>query len=276
MKQSLREQKLLKILENDVLTILDSFSNYLFELKEELDFIEEEMEGEITEQNLTTLYDFSNFLEDHVNVFYENVLNIDDVKTEHLYSGLIDSLNANLHFVKSFLNNQDLDFRFFKEINDGQDPQKTLSRLIPLQSGKNDASSFKANNSFVSLVYVYVYFMLETIMQSYRILRLLEKPINNNISEDMQSDIENFFVQANFLEYYVQNKIYPTNHAYDFTHLIMDSIVPNWIQVDMSVEAKKKELFEKYFQNIDEVTNKMLDQENQNKKQRLSGVNALE
>ncbi|GAA7767623.1 hypothetical protein HpCOL17_18720 [Helicobacter pylori] len=27
----------------------------------------------------------------------------------------------------------------------------------------------------------------------------------------------------------------------------------------------KKELFEKYFQNIDEVTNKMLDQENQNK-----------
>ncbi|GAA8017028.1 type IV secretion system chaperone CagF [Helicobacter pylori] len=265
MKQSLREQKLLKILENDVLTILDSFSNYLFELKEEMDFIEEEMEGEITEQNLTTLYDFSNFLEDHVNVFYENVLNIDDVKTEHLYSGLIDSLNANLHFVKSFLNNQDLDFRFFKEINDGQDPQKTLSRLIPLQSGKNDASSFKANNSFVSLVYVYVYFMLETIMQSYRILRLLEKPINNNISEDMQSDIENFFVQANFLEYYVQNKIYPTNHAYDFTHLIMDSIVPNWIQVDMSVEAKKKELFEKYFQNIDEVTNKMLDQENQNK-----------
>ncbi|GHR21636.1 sodium:calcium antiporter [Helicobacter pylori] len=276
MKQSLREQKLLKILENDVLTILDSFSNYLFELREELDFIEEEMEGEITEQNLTTLYDFSNFLEDHVNVFYENVLNIDDVKTEHLYSGLIDSLNANLHFVKSFLNNQDLDFRFFKEINDGQDPQKTLSRLIPLQSGKNDASSFKANNSFVSLVYVYVYFMLETIMQSYRILRLLEKPINNNISEDMQSDIENFFVQANFLEYYVQNKIYPTNHAYDFTHLIMDSIVPNWIQVDMSVEAKKKELFEKYFQNIDEVTNKMLDQENPKQKQRLSGVNALE
>ncbi|GAA7846373.1 type IV secretion system chaperone CagF [Helicobacter pylori] len=276
MKQSLREQKLLKILENDVLTILDSFSNYLFELREELDFIEEEMEGEITEENLTTLYDFSNFLEDHVNVFYENVLNIDDVKTEHLYSGLIDSLNANLHFVKSFLSNQDLDFRFFKEINEGQDPQKTLSRLIPLQSGKNDASSFKANNSFVSLVYVYAYFMLETIRQSYRILRLLEKPINNNISEDMQSDIENFFVQANFLEYYVQNKIYPTNHAYDFTHLIMDSIIPNWIQTDMSVEAKKKELFEKYFQNIDEVTNKMLDQENQNKKQRLSGVNALE
>ena len=34
MKQSLREQKLLKILENDVLTILDSFSNYLFELRE--------------------------------------------------------------------------------------------------------------------------------------------------------------------------------------------------------------------------------------------------
>ncbi|NGP15918.1 hypothetical protein G3140_07640, partial [Helicobacter pylori] len=67
-----------------------------------------------------------------------------------------------------------------------------------------------------------------------------------------------------------------TNHAYDFTHLIMDSIIPNWIQTDMSVEAKKKELFEKYFQNIDEVTNKMLDQENQNKKQRLSGVNALE
>ncbi|WP_120860502.1 type IV secretion system chaperone CagF [Helicobacter pylori] len=265
MKQSLREQKLLKILENDVLTILDSFSNYLFELREELDFIEEEMEGEITEQNLTALYDFSNFLEDHVNVFYEDVLNIDDIKTEHLYSGLIDSLNANLHFVKSFLSNQDLDFRFFKEINDGQDPQKTLSRLIPLQSGKNDASSFKANNSFVSLVYVYAYFMLETIMQSYRILRLLEKPINNNISEDMQSDIENFFVQANFLEYYIQNKIYPTNHAYDFTHLIMDSIVPNWIQTDMSVEAKKKELFEKYFQNIDEVTNKMLDQENQNK-----------
>ncbi|MCH4600583.1 sodium:calcium antiporter, partial [Helicobacter pylori] len=66
MKQSLREQKLLKILENDVLTILDSFSNYLFELREELDFIEEEMEGEITEQNLTTLYDFSNLLEDHV------------------------------------------------------------------------------------------------------------------------------------------------------------------------------------------------------------------
>lgn len=95
MKQSLREQKLLKILENDVLTILDSFSNYLFELREELDFIEEEMEGEITEQNLTTLYDFSNFFRDHVNVFYENVLNIDDVKTEHLYSGLIDSLNAN-------------------------------------------------------------------------------------------------------------------------------------------------------------------------------------
>ncbi|MBM0607046.1 type IV secretion system chaperone CagF [Helicobacter pylori] len=276
MKQSLREQKLLKILENDVLTILDSFSNYLFELREELDFIEEEMEGEITEQNLTALYDFSNFLEDHVNVFYENVLNIDDVKTEHLYSGLIDSLNANLHFVKSFLSNQDLDFRFFKEINEGQDPQKTLSRLIPLQSGKNDASSFKANNSFASLVYVYAYFMLETIRQSYRILRLLEKPINNNISEDMQSDIENFFVQANFLEYYVQNKIYPTNHAYDFTHLIMDSIIPNWIQTDMSVEAKKKELFEKYFQNIDEVTNKMLDQENQNKKQRLSGVNALE
>ncbi|OOQ05292.1 type IV secretion system chaperone CagF [Helicobacter pylori] len=276
MKQSLCEQKLLKILENDVLTILDSFSNYLFELREELDFIEEEMEGEITEQNLTALYDFSNFLEDHVNVFYENVLNIDDVKTEHLYSGLIDSLNANLHFVKSFLSNQDLDFRFFKEINEGQDPQKTLSRLIPLQSGKNDASSFKANNSFVSLVYVYAYFMLETIRQSYRILRLLEKPINNNISEDMQSDIENFFVQANFLEYYVQNKIYPTNHAYDFTHLIMDSIIPNWIQTDMSVEAKKKELFEKYFQNIDEVTNKMLDQENQNKKQRLSGVNALE
>ncbi|GAA7233959.1 type IV secretion system chaperone CagF [Helicobacter pylori] len=265
MKQNLREQKLLKILENDVLTILDSFSNYLFELREELDFIEEEMEGEITEQNLTALYDFSNFLEDHVNVFYENVLNIDDVKTEHLYSGLIDSLNANLHFVKSFLSNQDLDFRFFKEINEGQDPQKTLSRLIPLQSGKNDASSFKANNSFVSLVYVYAYFMLETIRQSYRILRLLEKPINNNISEDMQSDIENFFVQANFLEYYVQNKIYPTNHAYDFTHLIMDSIIPNWIQTDMSVEAKKKELFEKYFQNIDEVTNKMLDQENQNK-----------
>ncbi|OPG20148.1 type IV secretion system chaperone CagF [Helicobacter pylori] len=265
MKQSLREQKLLKILENDVLTILDSFSNYLFELREELDFIEEEMEGEITEQNLTALYDFSNFLEDHVNVFYENVLNIDDVKTEHLYSGLIDSLNANLHFVKSFLSNQDLDFRFFKEINEGQDPQKTLSRLIPLQSGKNDASSFKANNSFVSLVYVYAYFMLETIRQSYRILRLLEKPINNNISEDMQSDIENFFVQANFLEYYVQNKIYPTNHAYDFTHLIMDSIIPNWIQIDMSVEAKKKELFEKYFQNIDEVINKMLDQENQNK-----------
>ncbi len=50
MKQNLREQKLLKILENDVLTILDSFSNYLFELREELDFIEEEMEGEITEQ----------------------------------------------------------------------------------------------------------------------------------------------------------------------------------------------------------------------------------
>ncbi|MFA4744230.1 sodium:calcium antiporter, partial [Helicobacter pylori] len=58
MKQNLREQKLLEILENDVLTILDSFSNYLFELREELDFIEEEMEGEITEQNLTTLYDF--------------------------------------------------------------------------------------------------------------------------------------------------------------------------------------------------------------------------
>ncbi len=48
-------------------------------------------------------------------------------------------------------------------------------------------------------------------------------------------------------------------------HLIMDSIVPNWIQIDMSVEANKKELFEKYFQNIDEVTNKMLDQKNQNK-----------
>lgn len=137
---------------------------------------------------------------------------------------------------------------------------KNIIKINSSSKWENDASSFKANNSFVSLVYVYVYFMLETIMQSYRILRLLEKPINNNISEDMQNDIENFFVQANFLEYYVQNKIYPTNHAYDFTHLIMDSIIPNWIQTDMSVEAKKKELFEKYFQNIDEVTNKMLDQ----------------
>lgn len=39
----------MEILENDVLMILDSFFNYFFELKEELDFIEEEMEGEIIE-----------------------------------------------------------------------------------------------------------------------------------------------------------------------------------------------------------------------------------
>ncbi|WQV04839.1 sodium:calcium antiporter [Helicobacter pylori] len=247
MTESLREKKLIQILGN-IIPILDSLLSFVADLKKELDFIEMENDGVINDANLH-LFDLNLFLSNNINIYYSNSFQIDDVKSDHLNFGVIESFVANLFFMKDFLKNEYLSIELFKKIKNADEDGnllELLEDLIPLYDGETSPENFKENHSYASLVFVYTTFLMEIVLEKYRIYRFLKLDENQKISDNLKEEIKDFFVQAGLIEHYFAQKIRDLHPQYRFRELLLKPIRPSWFHEDKD-SSLEKELYEKYF-----------------------------
>ncbi len=247
MIESMREKKMIRILES-VIPILDSLLSFVADLKKELDFIEMENDGIINDDNLH-LFDLNLFLSNNINIYYSNFFQIDDVKSDHLDFGVIESFVANLFFMKDFLKNEDLSSELFRNIKKADEEGnllELLEELIPFYDGKTEPENFKEHHSYASLVFVYTTFLMEVVLEKYRIYRLLKLDENQEISDTLKEEIKDFFVQAGLVEHYFAQKIRDLHPHYRFRELLLKPIRPSWFHEDKDSDLEK-ELYEKYF-----------------------------
>ncbi len=255
-QESLREKKLLRILES-VIPVLESLLSYVDELKKELDFIETDNDGCLLNNEtgacLLHLFDLSSFLSNNVNIYYSNFFPIDQVKSEHLDFSVIESFNANLSLMKDFLNDERLTLKLFsqiKEADESGDWSELFSDLIPFYDSKIiSPEDFKERHSYASLVFVYTTFLMEIVLEKYRIYRLLNLEQNQKIGEEVIKEVKDFFIQAGLIEYYFANKIKDLHPNYRFKELMIEPIIPEWLQEDKKFVHLEKELYTKFYEN---------------------------